>query len=315
MEQNWGDRLKYRLDFSNFYTYGRRQPGQWELVSDREVKELVQRELDAAGTAGEYGQAAIDSTVALLSQRVCVRDWPQSYGFVPFQNGVLRLSDHVLLPHTPSYGFTWQLPYDYESGATCKPVLDWLKWAVNDDESVVQLLRACLKAIVLGRTDFQRYLELIGPGGTGKGTLIRLIQALLGRSNTVGTSLSRIASSRFETSRFRGKRLVFIPDADYNPSAVDLLKQMTGEDYIPWERKGENPDYADGFTLEGWVVVATNKEVVPSDHTNALFRRRIPIYLNRMVPEGDRLLFVDHVDRHTQQTLKTRNNKKLPEGI
>ena len=293
MEQHWGQRLKYRLDFSSFYTYKRRQIGQWERVSDREVKELIQRELDAAGAAGEYGQAVVDSTVNLLSQRVTVRDWPKSYGFVPFLNGVLRLSDHAVLPHSPGYGFTWQLPYNYEPGATCEPALDWLKWAVNDDESVVQLIRACLKAIVMGRTDFQRYLELIGPGGTGKGTLIRLIQALLGRSNTVSTSLSRMASSRFETSRFMGKRLIFIPDADYNPSAVDVLKQMTGEDYIPWERKGENPDYADGFTLEGWVVVATNKEVLPSDHTNSLFRRRIPVYLSRVVSEEDRRSLLD----------------------
>ena len=64
-----------------------------------------------------------------------------------------------------------------------------------------------------------------------------------------------------------GKRLIFIPDADYNPTAVDVLKQMTGEDYIPWERKGENADYTDGFTLEGWVMVANNEEIIASDRT------------------------------------------------
>ncbi|MBT9318039.1 DNA primase family protein, partial [Leptothoe spongobia] len=191
------------------------------------------------------------------------------------------------------YGFTWQLPYEYLPGVTCDPILEWLRWAANEDETVVQLIRACLKAMVMGRPDFQRYLEVIGGGGTGKGTLIRLIQALLGRSNTVSTSLSRIASSRFETSRFMGKRLVFIPDADYNPTAVDVLKQLTGEDYIPWERKGENADYTDGFSLEGWVMVATNKEVIASDHTNALFRRRIPIYFNRIVPDGQRRSLIE----------------------
>jgi putative DNA primase/helicase len=165
--------------------------------------------------------------------------------------------------------------------------------AAGDDSSVVQLIRACLKAIVLGRTDFQRYLELIGPGGTGKGTFIRLVQALVGTTNTVSTSLSRIANSRFETSRFVSKRLVFIPDADYNPTAVDTLKQMTGGDHLPLERKNENSDYNDGFTLEGWVLVATNKETIPSDGTNALFRRRIPIYFNRVVPEGDRRCLLD----------------------
>lgn len=288
MELGWGNELRYRLDFSSFYAYGRRVPGQWERVSDREVKELIQRELDGAGAEGLYGLTPVESSTTLLSQRVAVRDWPTERGLIPFRNGVLRISDNTLQPHDPRYKFTWQLPYDYLPEATCAPIVDWMRWVANEDETVVQLIRACMKAMVLGRTDFQKYLEIIGPGGTGKGTLIRLIQALLGRSNTVSTSLSRIASSRFETSRFMGKRLVFIPDADYNPTAVDVLKQMTGEDYIPWERKCENADYADGFTLEGWVMVATNKEVIASDHTNALFRRRIPIYFNRVVPEGER---------------------------
>ncbi|MDV3351726.1 phage/plasmid primase, P4 family [Leptothoe sp. LEGE 181152] len=288
MEVSWGDELKYRLDFSSFYAYGRSTPGKWERVSDREVKELIQRELDATGAEGFYGLTSVESSATLLAQRVSVRKWPVERDLVPFKNGVLRLSDNTLLPHSPKYGFTWQLPYEYLPSATGDPIIEWMRWAVNEDETVVQLIRACLKAIVMGRTDFQKYLEIIGPGGTGKGTLIRLIQALLGRSNTVSTSLSRIASSRFETSRFMGKRLVFIPDADYNPTAVDVLKQLTGEDYIPWERKGENPDYTNGFTLEGWVMVATNKEVIASDHTNALFRRRIPIYFNRIVPNGQR---------------------------
>lgn len=293
MEHSWGRELQYRSDLAGFYAYGRTIPGLWERVSDREVKELVQRELDAAGAAGEYGQTAVDSTVVLLSQRVAVRRWPSSVGLVPFPNGVLRLSDKTLLAHSPAYGLTWQLPYPYTPGATCDPIVDWLTWAVEDDASVVQLLRACLKAIVLGRTDFQRYLELIGPGGTGKGTFIRLVQALVGITNTVSTSLSRIANSRFETSRFLGKRLIFIPDADYNPTAVDTLKQMTGGDHLPLERKNENPDYNDGFTLEGLVLVATNKETIPSDRTNALFRRRIPIYFSRVVPEGERRCLLD----------------------
>ncbi|MEM0978812.1 MAG: DUF5906 domain-containing protein [Cyanobacteria bacterium P01_H01_bin.58] len=293
MEEHWGGELKYRLDFSHLYVYNRRTPNQWEPVSDCEFKELIQRELDIVGVCGEYSATLIDSIAKLLTQRIAVRDWPTERGLIPFRNGVLRLSDNTLLPHSPEYGFTWQLPYDFLPGATCEPIIDWMRWAVNEDETVVQLLRACLKAIVMGRTDFQKYLEIIGPGGTGKSTLEKLIQALVGRSNTVSTSLSRIANSRFETSRFMGKRLVSIPDADYNPTAVDVLKQMTGEDYIPWERKGENPDYADGFTLEGWVVVTTNKEIIASDHTNALFRRRIPIYFNRVVPEGDRRSLVE----------------------
>ena len=40
----------------------------------------------------------------------------------------------------------------------------------------VQVLRAYAKAVVTRRVDLQRYLETLGPGGTGKGTSLNLSQ-------------------------------------------------------------------------------------------------------------------------------------------
>ena len=297
MEKGWGLCLKYRLDFSSFYVYGRGLNGQWERVSDCEVRELIQRELDLVGVCGEYSANLIDSVAKLLKQRIAVRHWPTERGLIPFKNGVLRLSDKSLVPHSPEYGFTWQLPYDYLPEATCEPIIEWMLWVTHDKESVVQLLRACLKAIVQGRVDFQRYLELIGPGGTGKSTFIRLIQALVGIKNTVQTSMKAMGKNRFETSRFMGKKLAVLPDADYCPEGVDMLKQMTGQDYLRWERKNENADYDDGFIFEGWPVVGTNKPIVASDHTNALFRRRIPVYFNRVVPDSQKRSLLEFKDK------------------
>ena len=40
------------------------------------------------------------------------------------------------------------------------------------DRALVQLMRAYLLGIVTGRTDWQKYLELVGAGGTGKSQLL-----------------------------------------------------------------------------------------------------------------------------------------------
>jgi P4 family phage/plasmid primase-like protien len=293
MECHWGDHLRYRQDLSGWFQYEATTPGLWERVSDREIRALIQRELDMAGADGAYTQGTIDSTAALLSHRVAVRRWEQPRNLIPFQNGVLDLKTRTLHPHHHRWGFTWQLPYRHEPAAISTPFIEWLEQTVGGDPTVVQLIRAILRAIITGQTHYQRYLELIGPGGTGKGTLIRAIQALLGMKNVVSTSFQRIANNRFETSRFIEKRLVLIPDADYNPTAVDVLKQLTGGDLIPYERKNENSDFCDGFTMSGWVVIATNRATIPTDGTNALFRRRLPIYFNRVVPEGQRRCLLD----------------------
>ena len=293
MERHWGDHLRYRQDLSGWFQYEATTPGLWERVSDREIRALIQRELDMAGADGCYTQGTIDSTAALLSQRVAIRQWQQPRNLIPFQNGVLDLKTSTLHPHHHRWGFTWQLPYRHEPTAIADPFIEWLGQMVGGDPSVMQLIRAILRAIITGQTQYQRYLELIGPGGTGKGTLIRVIQALLGMRNAVSTSFQRIATNRFETSRFIEKRMVLIPDADYNPTAIDVLKQLTGGDLIPYERKNENSDFMDGFTLSGWVVIATNRATIATDGTNALFRRRLPVYFNRVVPEGQRRCLLD----------------------
>jgi putative DNA primase/helicase len=76
--------------------------------------------------------------------------------------------------------------------------------AQDGDPQRVQLLRAYLKAIVTGRTDLQRYLECLGPGGTGKSTYTRLAIALVGLENTCITELKLLEGNRFETSGIYG---------------------------------------------------------------------------------------------------------------
>ncbi len=72
------------------------------------------------------------------------------------------------------FSITWCLPYSYTILATCDPIKDWLLQMCGGDEQLVQLMRAYLLGVVTSRVDWQKYLELIGPGGTGKSTFIRL---------------------------------------------------------------------------------------------------------------------------------------------
>jgi putative DNA primase/helicase len=89
-------------------------------------------------------------------------------------NGVLDLKTRKLLLHSPQNQLTWCLPYAYNLLATCDPIKDWLLEMCRGDRQLIELMRAYLLGIVTGRTDWQKYLELIGPGGAGKSTFTRL---------------------------------------------------------------------------------------------------------------------------------------------
>ena len=68
-------------------------------------------------------------------------------------------------------------------------------------------MRAYLLGVVTGRTDWQKYLELVGARGTGKSTFTRLATALVGSENVHTTTLNKLEKFKFETASIAGKRL------------------------------------------------------------------------------------------------------------
>ncbi len=59
-----------------------------------------------------------------------------------------------------------------------------------------------------GRNDLQKFLHLIGGGGSGKSTFTTLLTALIGEENTVTLNLTDL-EDKHEIARIFGKRLVF----------------------------------------------------------------------------------------------------------
>ena len=149
---------------------------------------------------GAFPASYVSGVTKLLAYEATTEIEP-AHGKIPFQNGVLDLNTRELLPHSPDFGFTAAMPYPWDPHAPApQVVIDWLLEAVGGHADQVQLLRAFLHAVVVGRPDLQRYLELVGPGGSGKGTFMRLADALVGIQSVHSTQLSQLENNRFETA-------------------------------------------------------------------------------------------------------------------
>lgn len=206
--------------------------------------------------------------------------------FLPFENGLLNIKTKQLIPVTPENAQPWFLPYSFNPSAKCPRILAWLKNAVDGDLETVQLLRAWLAAILHGRTDLQKFLHLLGRGGTGKGTFFRLAKALIGEQNTATTTLKTMEYDKFETANFYRKRLVVITDSDKYNGSVNILKAITGQDLLRLERKHQQ---AGSFTCEAVVMIASNEHLVSTDHTSGLDRRRCTVPFNKVFSEEEKL--------------------------
>ncbi|WP_048327358.1 DUF5906 domain-containing protein, partial [Crocosphaera watsonii] len=178
----------------------------------QEKKEIIEQLVAQIPTYGEIKINFVEKLGKNLSRLLLVKEMATNsqQGLIPFRNGVLDLDTRELLPHSPQNYFTWSLPYDYNPLAQCNPIKQWLLEMMEGDESLVNLIRAYLHGIVTGRADWQKFLTLCGPGGSGKSTLTKLAIALVGFENVHVTDLDILEKDKFETSNLKDKRLVII---------------------------------------------------------------------------------------------------------
>jgi putative DNA primase/helicase len=107
------------------------------------------------------------------------------------------------------------------------------------------LLQEYIGYILSGRTDMQKMLLLIGPTRSGKGTIARMLAALVGRGHVVGPTLASLGTN-FGLSPLLGRPLAVVSDARLSGNSptstiVERLLSITGEDMLTVDRKYREP--------------------------------------------------------------------------
>jgi len=280
--KNFREQLAWHLGNKCWYWYNNKLKGVWAQTADELIGRLVSAEIKSR-IGPNFNHDRVAGTIKLLKYELAVDSWHETQGLIPLQDCVLDPVTLETFPHAPEYRFLWQLPYQWADRAIgCAPVANWLSEIMDGDATRVQLLRAYLKAIVTGRADLHRFLEAVGPGGTGKTTYQRLAVALVGKENTLTTTLVQLENNRFETAALYGKRLLLIADSERYGGEVAVLKAITGQDPLRVERKGIQQSR--GFTFAGMVLVAANEAIQSSDYTSGLKRRRLSIPFTHETP-------------------------------
>ena len=269
-----------RFDTFMFYMEKR---GYWRREEYRkEFQHCVQNMLSTGTNLTPAGFTAnlVADVTELIKEKISCVHWNDSTDKIVFLNGVLEVSTGEFLEHNREDYITWGLDFNYNSTLDPGPITEWLFKTQYGDESRVQVLRAWLRACLVGQGhEIQRFLEIVGPGGRGKSTFANLCCALVGSGNYASTSLNQLEQSRFELSSIKGKRLTLINDSERYGGSAQIFKAMTGGDNLRYEEKMKN--IGEPFVYTGMVMVAANEPIQTTDNTSGLNRRRLTLEFNR----------------------------------
>lgn len=165
--------------------------------------------------------------------------------FINVSNGMVDWNAVVapdLVQHQESYLSTVQLPVTYRRGAMCTLFDEFLAWAVAPED--VQRVWEILGYLMMAGNPLQRAVLLVGGGGNGKGVLLEVIKKLLGENNCTSVPLHDFADNRFVTAELFGRLANVCGDIDSTwIENTSRIKEITGEDTVMGERKGQDPFY------------------------------------------------------------------------
>lgn len=164
---------------------------------------------------------------------------------INFKNGILNIKTEELLPHSPEYKSTIQIPCNYIPNAllpkaevTIKFLHDITERNAEDMYTLLEVAGLIVSNVKGSRT--KKMLILKGPGNTGKSVWREFIQAVVGMENCFTVDIKQL-HSQFGLGGIVGKRLVGSGDMKFaRLPEIDKLKELTGGDHINVEAKYQN---------------------------------------------------------------------------
>lgn len=208
---------------------------------------------------------------------------PDPRNLIACRNGLYCLATGQLLPHSTSYLNFSAAPFDYDPHAA-EPTT-WLRFLADiwpDDPDSIACLQEWFGYLLTTGTRQQKILMIVGPQRAGKGTIGRVLKALVGERNFAGPTLNGL-TTEFGLAPLVGKSVALIDDAQLSGRAdsvviAERLKCISGEGTLTIDRKHMTSINA---KLSTRFVILSNELPRIADTSGALAGRVILLQLTR----------------------------------
>lgn len=282
LSERLGDAVSTDLALGGDGTLWVYEAGVWspgEAVKDAGI--VRQRVVRLLGNRYRREHAGIARDVVLSRPLPRLRDEPDP-ALINVRNGMLEWATGKMRPHDPEALSTVQLPIEYDPDATCPRFDKWLEQVLDPDS--IKLVWETIGYMLMSGNPLQRAVLLVGGGGNGKGTWLRLMTAMMGHDNVSNVTLHDIVEGKFEVAGIYGKLANIAGDIEARAlSNTAKFKALTGGDTIEAQHKYGHP-----FRFTPWAVpvFSANQLWQSADNTDGYLRRWLVVPFPNKVDGG-----------------------------
>ena len=273
---------------ANGQLLSRYEAGIWKIIppSDfaRDVAGLFQR-LRAPFSSGKIA-SVVDTLKLIIPQQ----DAP-ARRLIGFRNGVLDTSTGVFSPHSKAHWLRTLCDVDFTppvKGETLEAHAPnfwrWLDRAAGSRADKRDVILAALFMVLANRYDWQLFLEVTGPGGSGKSILAEIATMLAGEDNATSATIETLESPR-ERAALIGFSLIRLPDQEKWSGDGAGLKAITGGDAV-----SVDPKYRDAYSthIPAVILAVNNNPMRFTDRSGGVSRRRVIIHFPEQIAPEER---------------------------
>lgn len=273
---------------ANGQLLSRYEAGTWKIIppSDfaRDVAGLFQR-LRAPFSSGRIA-SVVDTLKLIIPQQAA-----PARRLIGFRNGVLDTATGTFSPHHKSHWLRTLCDVDFtppvegETLETHAPNFwRWLDRAASGNAEKRDVILAALFMVLANRYDWQLFLEVTGPGGSGKSILAEIATLLAGEDNATSATIETLESPR-ERAALIGFSLIRLPDQEKWSGDGAGLKAITGGDAV-----SVDPKYRDAYSayIPAVILAVNNNPMRFTDRSGGVSRRRVIIHFPEQIAPEER---------------------------
>lgn len=205
---------------------------------------------------------------------------------VNLENGTYNTRTMKMENFNPNHYFTSKNSYKYDPDAKAPIFMNELKKYSLNDQEWIDVLGEIFGYCLVEGYPIQKMFWWFGGGRNGKGTLIRVLENLVGPDFVLANLNPTALDGQFEKVGLKGKKMAFEPDmATYLPN-THVLKQLTGGDTIRSDQKFMDTV---SFVNQAKIILAMNNmvQVHPGQSLTAIFRRIVLLPFEYQISEKD----------------------------